>query len=112
MLGRLLYTLAVVLHSAGTAHVVPPMATTLMEVVLSLRGNTDVLVRRGLAFSIVVVLDAVPPELLAATMPGELREAQLWLEHLYEHDPDAECLGLAIAGLVALANIGKTLRGE
>ena len=88
------------------------MAATLMEVVLTLRRHSDVLVRRAIAFSLVVIFAAVQPDVLTATMPAELREAQLWLETIYENDADAECRGLAVAGLVALSNIGKRLRGE
>jgi hypothetical protein len=83
MLGRMIYTLAVVVHSAGAATVVPPMANALIEVVLTLRGHADILVKRAIAFSLVVVFGAVPAELLMLSMSAELREAQLWLEHTY-----------------------------
>jgi telomere length regulation protein len=106
---KVLYTLAVVVHSAGAANVVPPMASALMEVVLTLRVHTDVLVKRAIAFAMVIVLGAVPAELLMMSMAAELREAQLWLEHTYEHNPDAECRGLAVAGLIAIADIGKSM---
>jgi telomere length regulation protein len=111
VLGRLIHTVAVVLHCAGAASVVPAMASTLMEVALSLRMHKDVAVRRAVGFCFVVILRALHPEVLLATMAVEVREAQLHMQHIYEEDADAECRALAAAGLIAASEIGRTVRG-
>ena len=50
--------------------------------------------------------------MLLGTYRPELREAQLWLQHAYAEDPDAQCRELALAGLQAMALLAKLATPE
>ena len=107
LLGRLIYTLAAVVHSAGASPSVPAMGAALLEVVLTVQNHTDTLVRRSIAFAMLIVFEQVHPSVLLSSHMHELRESQTWLNNAVEHDPDARTRELALAGLYGIQRVGN-----
>eukprot|EP00039_Didymoeca_costata_P000427 m.45524 g.45524 ORF g.45524 m.45524 type:complete len:892 (+) comp10257_c0_seq2:83-2758(+) len=106
LLARLLYTLGAILHATGSATVAQNMAGVLLNLVISIQNHGDPLVRRSMAFCLLIVLQQRQEfggDYLFTNHPIEMREARIWFQRSVETDPDAECRCLSMAGLAALS---------
>ncbi|NXT47011.1 TELO2 protein, partial [Pluvianellus socialis] len=110
VLGRLVHTLAILLHLAVNTVAVTAMGKALLEFVWALRFHTDSYVRQGLLSCISSVLLSVSAERLLEDMTEELLETQSWLGDVVEKDPDGECRRLALQNLLLMENLKKKLK--
>ncbi|NXR69836.1 TELO2 protein, partial [Rhadina sibilatrix] len=109
VLGRLVHTLAILMHLAVNTVAVTAMGKALLEFVWALRFHTDSYVRQGLLSCISSLLLSVPMEQILADMTEELLETQSWLGDVMEKDPDGDCRRLALQNLLLMENLKKKL---
>ncbi|VDI13515.1 telomere length regulation protein [Mytilus galloprovincialis] len=113
VLGRLIYTLGVVLYSAINSPTVKQMATVLLEFLWVLRFHQDQSVRHSILFCLSMVMLSVPGHVLLSQLQSEIMEAKQWLEDVVQKDPDTESKRLALQCLVLLENtIKQEFAGE
>ncbi|NXG67095.1 TELO2 protein, partial [Hemiprocne comata] len=110
VLGRLVHTLAILMHLAVNTVAVTAMGKALLEFVWALRFHTDSYVRQGLLSCVSSVLLSTPTECLLEDMTDELLEAQSWLGDVMEKDPDGDCRRLALQNLLLMENLKKKLK--
>ncbi|XP_033117769.1 telomere length regulation protein TEL2 homolog [Anneissia japonica] len=110
LLGRLLFTLGIIVASAENAPVLRQMAKSMLELIWVLRYHTEPFVRRGLLFSLSMVLLTVPSFILVSEMQDELMECRYWLQDILCKDTDVESCKLAAkAGELLDYNMQKEL---
>ncbi|CAC5384187.1 TELO2 [Mytilus coruscus] len=113
VLGRLIYTLGVVMYSAINSPTVKQMATVLLEFLWVLRFHQDQSVRHSVLFCLSMVMLSVPGHVLLSQLQSEIMEAKQWLEDVVQKDPDTESKRLALQCLVLLENtIKQEFTGE
>ncbi|XP_052068348.1 telomere length regulation protein TEL2 homolog isoform X1 [Mytilus californianus] len=113
VLGRLIYTLGVVMYSAINSPTVKQMATVLLEFLWILRFHQDQSVRHSILFCLSMVMLSVPGHVLLSQLQSEIMEAKQWLEDVVQKDPDTESKRLALQCLVLLENtIKQEFTGE
>ncbi|XP_058142682.1 telomere length regulation protein TEL2 homolog isoform X2 [Dasypus novemcinctus] len=105
VLGRLLHTLAALVHLAANAPVAVSMGKALLELVWALRFHGDSYVRQGLLCAVSAVLLGVPAERLLEDLLDELLEARSWLADVAKEDPDGDCRRLALQALLLLEKL-------
>jgi len=91
LLGRLLYTLGVVLYSAVNTPVCRNMAASLLEVVWCIRYHSQVYVRLSLIYVISIIVITLPPHVLISDFQTELLDTKEWLMEVSSQDPEPEC---------------------
>ncbi|KAM9559297.1 LOW QUALITY PROTEIN: telomere length regulation protein TEL2 homolog [Salvelinus alpinus] len=104
VLGRLIHTLALLMHLAVNA----PMGRALLDFVWAVRYRIDQRVRRGVLFAVCSVFLSMPSQSLLVELRDQLFETRAWLADVAEGDPDADCGNLAVQSLVLLENSLKT----
>ncbi|XP_072168073.1 telomere length regulation protein TEL2 homolog [Diadema setosum] len=109
LLGRLMYTLGVIMYAAQHAPVCRQMASSLLDVIWSLRYHTEQYVRQSLMFAVSMVTLSVPSHLLTTDFQGEIMECRCWLQDIVEKDPEPQCKALAAQTLLV---IDSTIRKE
>ncbi|XP_072029734.1 telomere length regulation protein TEL2 homolog isoform X2 [Amphiura filiformis] len=107
LLGRMLYTLGVVIHAAQNTTACRQMASSLLEFIWVLRYHTEPFVRQALLFAVSMVILSVPSHMLVSDLQDELLECKLWIEDIVESDPDNECKRLAAQTLVLMQSSVK-----
>ncbi|XP_062507902.1 telomere length regulation protein TEL2 homolog [Corticium candelabrum] len=107
MLGRLISTLAVIMHASANTPAARQMAIALMEFVFAIRYHSERYVRQALLYAICMVLCSLPPAVLLSDLQSELVETHAWLEDVLSHDPDAKSQELALQTTVLLESILK-----
>ncbi|CAH1794474.1 unnamed protein product [Owenia fusiformis] len=105
VLGRLMYTLGIIVYAAINTPIARQMATSLLEFIWILRYHPEATVRQGLLFALSMMLLSIPGFVLMADLQSEISETKEWLEDLVDKDPDNECKKLAIQALVLMQNI-------
>ncbi|XP_037670919.1 telomere length regulation protein TEL2 homolog isoform X2 [Choloepus didactylus] len=93
VLGKLLHTLASLMHLAVRTPVAVPMGKALLELVWTLRFHSDAYVRQGLLCAVSAVLLGLPAERLLGDLPEELLEARPWLADLRAPARDSDPRG-------------------
>ncbi|XP_067671945.1 telomere length regulation protein TEL2 homolog [Haliotis asinina] len=107
VLGRLVYSLGMILYAALHAPTSGQMGRCLLEFTWGLRFHTDVFVRQAVLFATSMIILVVPCHSLMSDLQVEVTEMKLWLEGLMDRDPDSECQKLALQALVLLGNVVK-----
>ena len=107
VLGRLIYTLGVVIHSARGTPMVCSMGSAMIEFTWALRYHPEPVVRQVLVFALVMVFTSVPISLLFSEHGGELLEVHNWLKDLMEKDDNADVRRTAIQALMVLEDAFK-----
>lgn len=107
VLGRLMYTLGIVMYAAANIPTVRQMAVALMEFIWVLRFHSEPSVRQGLLFAVSMVYLSVPSHMLLGDLQQEVFESKNWLEDVIDKDTDTQCKTLAVQALVLLENIIK-----
>ncbi|KAM4025340.1 telomere length regulation protein TEL2 homolog [Anomaloglossus baeobatrachus] len=110
ILGRLLHTLAILMHLALNATIASQVGKSLLEFILVLRLHTDQLVRQGLLFCVSTILLTVPWEQLISDMPDEVLEVKCWLADVAESDNDEDCCRFAMNGLLLIEKLQSSLQ--
>lgn len=109
LLGKYIYTLAVVLQAAQDLPAITPMSKTLLELIWTLRYHREAFVRQSLIFALSRIILTVPIFILMSDIQLEMMEARSWLEGVVENDPDQECRKMAASSIIVLQ---KTLEKE
>lgn len=107
VLGRLIYTLGVIIHSARGTPVVSSMGSAMIEFTWALRYHQEPVVRQVLVFALVMVFTSVPINLLFSERGGEVFEVHNWLKDLMEKDDNADVKRTAIQALMVLEDAFK-----
>lgn len=107
VLGRLMYTLGIVMYAAANIPTVRQMASALMEFIWVLRFHSEASVRQGLLFAVSMVYLSLPSHILLDDLQQEVFESKNWLEDVIDKDTDTQCKTLAVQALVLLENIIK-----
>ncbi|KAI8794536.1 telomere length regulation protein TEL2, partial [Biomphalaria glabrata] len=102
LLFRLLYTLAIILHSAINLPCAMQMGQALLEFTWPLRFHSDSSVRQAVLIATISVLLAVPAHFLMTDLQADMTETTAWLEGVIDHDPDTECQKWATQALLLL----------
>ena len=114
VLGRLVYTLGIVMYSARETPVARNMGVALLEFTWALKYHKEAFVRQALIFAQAMVAVSVPSSTLMSDAPGELFELHNWLKITVQSDTNAESVKAALQTLVLLEEIFKnevTLHG-
>lgn len=107
VLGRLLYTLGVVIHCATGAPGVHNMGVALIEFSWALRYHHESLIRQMLIFALVMVFTSVPFVLLLSESKEGVFEVHSWLKDLVEGDANVDVKRTAAQALVVLEEAFK-----
>ncbi|XP_052790306.1 telomere length regulation protein TEL2 homolog [Mya arenaria] len=107
VLGRLMYTLGIVMYAAANSPPARQMASALLEFIWVLRFHGDSKVRQGLLFAVSMIYLSVPPHVLLNDLQQEVFESKNWLEDVIDKDVNVQCKTLAVQALVLLENIIK-----
>ncbi|XP_031559836.1 telomere length regulation protein TEL2 homolog [Actinia tenebrosa] len=107
VLGRLIYTLGVIIHSARGTPMVCTMGSAMIEFTWALRYHQEPVVRQVLVFALVMVFTSVPINLLFSERGAELFEVHNWLKDLMERDDNADVKRTAIQALMVLEDAFK-----
>ncbi|XP_020625215.1 telomere length regulation protein TEL2 homolog [Orbicella faveolata] len=114
VLGRLVYTLGIIMYSARDTPVARNMGVALLEFTWALKYHKEPFVRQALIFAQAMVAVSVPSSTLMSDAPGELFELHNWLKTTVESDTDVDSVKAALQTLVLLEEIFKnevTLHG-
>ena len=115
VLGRLVYTLGIIMYSARETPIARNMGVTLLEFTWALKYHKEAFVRQALIFAQAMVAVSVPSSTLMSDAPGELFELHNWLKTTVESDTDVDSVKAALQTLVLLEEIfknGITLHGS
>ncbi|KAL3876051.1 hypothetical protein ACJMK2_033936 [Sinanodonta woodiana] len=104
LLGRLIYTLGMVMYAATNIPNVRHMGSALLEFIWVLRFHKDSSVRQALLFAVAMVFLAVPAHYLITDLQEEVGETKIWLEDIIDKDPNTQCKTSAMQSLVVLEN--------
>ncbi|PIK35251.1 putative telomere length regulation protein TEL2-like isoform X1 [Apostichopus japonicus] len=107
LLGRLVHTLAIILHSAQNTTICRQMAKTLLEFTWAIRYHVEPYVRRAIMFAASMVILSVPPHTITTDLQSDLIECQMWLEDIVEKDPEPECKKQAAQTILLLQDAIK-----
>jgi len=114
VLGRLVYTLGIIMYSARETPIARNMGMALLEFTWALKYHKEGFVRQALIFAQAMVAVSVPSSTLMSDAPGELFELHNWLKTTVESDTDVDSVKAALQTLVLLEEIFKnevTLHG-
>eukprot|EP00118_Oscarella_pearsei_P014750 m.128884 g.128884 ORF g.128884 m.128884 type:complete len:830 (+) comp37956_c0_seq36:517-3006(+) len=107
VLGRLVYTLGIVLHSAAHTPAARLMASRLVEFIWTLRFHSERYVRYSLIFAVCMVLTSVSSAILVLDMHSNLLESHSWLQLLLQSDDDAQVQNMTLQALTLLESVLK-----
>ncbi|XP_059147318.1 telomere length regulation protein TEL2 homolog [Physella acuta] len=102
LLYRLLYTLAIVLHSSINLPGAGQMGRALLEFTWPIRFHSDCFVRQSVLVCTSTVFLVVPAFSLMTDLQADIAETMAWLEDVIERDPDNECQKMAAQTLMLL----------
>ena len=114
VLGRLVYTLGIIMYSARETPIARNMGVALLEFTWALKYHKEAFVRQALIFAQAMVAVSVPSSTLMSDAPGELFELHNWLKTTVESDTDVDSVKAALQTLFLLEEIFKnevTLHG-
>ena len=107
VLGRLIYTLGIIMYSARETPIARNMGTALLEFTWALKYHQEPFVRQSLIFAQAMVAVSVPSSSLVNDAPGELFELHDWLKMIVQNDSDADSVKSALQTLVLLEDLFK-----
>ena len=107
VLGRLVYTLGIILYSARETPIARNMGVALLEFTWALKYHKEAFVRQALIFAQAMVAVSVPSSTLMSDAPGELFELHDWLKTTVQSDTDGDSVKAAFQTLVLLEDIFK-----
>ena len=107
VLGRLVYTLGIIMYSARDTPIARNMGKALLEFTWALKYHSEAFVRQALIFAQAMVAVSVPSSTLMSDAPGELFELHDWLKTTVQSDTDADSVKAALQTLVLLEDIFK-----
>ncbi|RWS17479.1 hypothetical protein B4U79_11852 [Dinothrombium tinctorium] len=108
ILGKLLYTLGITLHSAAQTWPSRQMGKSLLEFLWLFRYHQDAFVRQAVIYCLSVVITSVPSVYLFNELQNELLEFQKWLVDVMDKDPNAECAKRSFQALNLLKSFIQT----
>ncbi|KAL5018489.1 hypothetical protein ScPMuIL_004211 [Solemya velum] len=80
VLGRLIFTLGIVMYAATNSPVSYQLTATLLEFIWTLRFHNDLGVRRAVLFAVAMIYLSVQPYTLLEDLQQEVLESKIWLE--------------------------------
>lgn len=107
VLGRLIYTLGILIHYASGAPAACHMGVALIEFSWALRYHHEAIVRQMLVFAVVMVITSVPIALLLDSCREGIFEVHNWLKDLMNKDDNVEVKKTAVQALVVLEDAFK-----
>ncbi|CAG2111185.1 unnamed protein product [Medioppia subpectinata] len=105
VLGRLLYTLGLILKNASFAPISKQMGKELLEFIIAFRYHSSVYVREAVIFAFCMVLMSVPPIYLINEMSLQMVELQLWLNDVTQREANSQCVQKALTALKLLKEV-------
>ena len=108
VLGRLVYTLGIIMYAAKETPAARNMGTALLEFTWALKYHQEPFVRQALIFAQAMVAVSVPSSTLLSDAPGELFELHDWLKTVVQSDSDADSVKAALQTLVLLEDLFKS----
>ena len=105
ILGRLVYTLGIVMYSAKETPIARNMGTALLEFAWALKYHEEPFVRQALIFAQAMVAVSVPSSTLLSDSPRELFELHDWLTTVVQTDTDSDSVKAALQTLVLLEEL-------
>ncbi|XP_033735198.1 telomere length regulation protein TEL2 homolog [Pecten maximus] len=107
ILGRLIYTLGVIMYCAVNTMEAKRMGSTLLEYIWVLRFHTDRMVCHAILFAVSMVILSVPAHFLLTDLQTEVMEMKSWLEDVADKAIDRESRKLAVQCLMLMENVIK-----
>ena len=107
VLGRLVYTLGIIMYSAKETPIARNMGMALLEFTWALRYHEEPFVQQALIFSQAMVAVSVPSSTLLSDTCGELFELYDWLKTVVQSGTDADSVKAALQTLVLLEELFK-----
>ncbi|RWS30397.1 hypothetical protein B4U80_07476 [Leptotrombidium deliense] len=108
LLGKLLYTLGIVLHCASQTWPSRQMGKSLLQFLWAFRYHEQVFVRQSAIFCFSVVITAVPSFYLLNELKNEILESQQWLLDVVENDSNSDCVKRSFQTLNLLRSLVKS----
>ncbi|RDD45326.1 Telomere length regulation protein TEL2-like protein, partial [Trichoplax sp. H2] len=105
VLGRLIYTLGVVLYAAINTTIVDSMGKSLLEFLWAVRFHEEAYIRQSIIFSFTMIILSLPSYVLIGN--ADIYEFQAWMQDLIHKDPNSECRKLAAQSLSLLQDTFK-----
>lgn len=101
ILGKLLFSLGVILHAAINTTIVRHMGRSLVEMILALRFHAEPFVRRSVIFALSMVVITLPAEILVSDLLVELIECRHWLEDARSYcDEESQELAVKVISIM------------
>ncbi|GBN68854.1 Telomere length regulation protein TEL2 [Araneus ventricosus] len=92
VLGRLVYTLGVVMHASTNIPICQNMGQALLHFLADVRNHSDMFVREACIFAMAAVFTSVPGYLLFSDdMTSLVLESKEWLQNVIDNDPETSC---------------------
>lgn len=107
VLGRILYTLGIIMYSASNTLISHKMSASLLEFLAAIRDHHETFVRQAAIFAMGAVFISVPAFHLISDLQDSVVESQNWLQVIVEKDFDVQCQIKAAKVLAVLNNAIK-----
>ncbi|GIY35932.1 telomere length regulation protein TEL2 homolog [Caerostris darwini] len=105
VLGRLIYTLGIIMHSAANIPACEKMGEALLQFIADVKHHTDVFVREASIFALAAVYTSVPACLLFSDdMTPAVFESKDWLQSVIDGDIETNCQIKATYALSLILN--------
>ncbi|XP_013402364.1 telomere length regulation protein TEL2 homolog isoform X2 [Lingula anatina] len=105
LLGRLLYTLGIVVYAATNAPIAKHMGKSLLEFTWGIRYHPDRSILQAVLFAVSMAFLALPPHVFITELQTEVVEVRQWLEDLSEKSVDSSCQKQAAQTLLLVQHI-------
>ncbi|XP_053205051.1 telomere length regulation protein TEL2 homolog [Panonychus citri] len=105
LLGRLLYTLGIILESASQSPITRRMGKSLIDFLWAFRYHIESFVRQAIIFCLCMIFISVPKAYLLDYMQSDLIEFQKWLLDVTEKDSDKDCIERALNALFLMKQL-------
>uniref|UniRef100_T1JZE4 Telomere length regulation protein conserved domain-containing protein n=2 Tax=Tetranychus urticae TaxID=32264 RepID=T1JZE4_TETUR len=105
LLGRLLYTLGIILESSSQAPITRRMGKSLIEFLWAFRYHVESFVRQAIIFCLCMIFISVPRTYLLEYMQNDLIEFKKWLIDVTEKDSDKDCIERSLNALFLLKQL-------
>lgn len=108
VLGKLLYTLGIIMFSARGTPSARNMGRALLEFTWALKFHSEPHIRQAVMFTQAMVFLSLPSALLLSDMPSELFDLHDLLRETVQSDASAECRKAALQSVLLLEEIFKS----
>ncbi|KAI1309404.1 Telomere length regulation protein TEL2 -like protein [Halotydeus destructor] len=105
ILGRFIYTLAIILSAASQGPVARQMGKRFLQFLWTFRYHVESYVRQAIIFGACVIFTSVPPIYLLEHLRDEVQELRQWLMDVSSGDSNDECVKRSLQAIFVLNEV-------